>query len=123
MPVLPEKSSVCCRTQSGFSPPLLNYKAVFLRPFSISILQHMPHFHLLGLQVEGVVGIGFDLDRHALSDLQTEFLELIDLVRVVGQDPHGLDAQFAQDLCADKILALIARKAQSQIGFQSPLPS
>ena len=78
----------------------------------------MSHSCLFGLEVESIIGIGFNLNRNTLGDLQAEFLELVDLVRIIGQDAHSLDTELAQNLRTDEVLAFIAGKAQCQIGIK-----
>ena len=54
----------------------------------------------------------------------TELLQLVDLVRIVGEETHGLYAEFPEDLGADVVLALVALEAQGQVrlhGVHAPL--
>ena len=78
----------------------------------------MAHAHLFGFEVEGVVGGGLHLDGDALGDLDAELLELVDLVGVVGEQTHGLDAELPQDLGPDEVFAFVSGKAQGQVGLE-----
>ena len=73
---------------------------------------------LLGLQIEAVFLGGLHLDGYPLHDGQAEIGELVHLVRVVGEQAHGLHTQIAEDLGADVVLPEISGKAQGQVGLQ-----
>ena len=55
-------------------------------------VENTKHLFLLGLEVVAVEFVGMHLDGHAFLDLEAELLELLDLVGVVRQKAHGLDA-------------------------------
>ena len=76
----------------------------------------MAHPLLLGPQIEQSLCSSGQLNGHPLRDLEAEVGELIDLVRVVGQKPHGLYSQVPEDLSAGPVLPQVRRKAQLHIG-------
>src|ERR1700694_4198053 len=86
-----------------------------LAPFSPTALEKMSKLVFLGLQVALVVRIGFDADRDALDDLQTESFESVNLLGVVRQQPDLSNAEVVDDLAADAVVAFVCRVAQSLI--------
>ena len=66
----------------------------------------MAHTGLLCAQIEQVLRRGGDLNGNPLRDLQTEAGELIDLVRVVGEQAEGFGPQVPENLVCGKILLL-----------------
>ena len=80
--------------RAGCMPPVY-------RPFSNgrSILAHfnfckdVSHLVLLRLQIEAVVLLRIDLDRHALMDLKSEAGKSVDLLRIVREKSQGLHAE------------------------------
>ena len=83
-----------------------------------SILEKVTHAVGFGLQIEEVVGSGIHLDGHTLSNDDAEFFELIDLVGIVRQETHALDAQVTQNLRAGKVLSFVALKAERKVCFE-----
>ena len=75
----------------------------------------MTHALLLGLEIEAVVVVGWHLDRHALEDLQAKGFELINLVGIVREQAHALDAEGAQDLRTDIIFACVGGKTEGDV--------
>ena len=75
----------------------------------------MTHALLLGLEIEAVVVVGWHLDRHALEDLQAKGFELINLVGIVCEQAHALDAEGAQDLRTDIIFACVSGKTEGDV--------
>src|SRR5205085_3672139 len=63
-----------------------------------------------------VLGVGHGLAAHPLDDLQTEALETTVLGGVVGEEPHGCDAQVDEDVGADAVLPAVDREAQLEVG-------
>ena len=82
----------------------------------------MVHTLLLGLQVAQVVLIGGDDDRHDLVDLQPVALQPCALERVVGHQPHVLDAHFADDARPDAVVAFVDAEAQPDVGVDRVEP-
>src|SRR5262245_1481242 len=80
-----------------------------------SILQTMPQPRLLGLEVLAVVLARLDLDGDLFHDMQAVSLNAINLLGVVGHDADILQAQIAEDLAADAVVAFVGGKSQSQI--------
>ena len=85
------------------------------------IIQNVAHAVLLGLQIEQVVLGGLHLDGDPLHDLQSVVGKLIDLVRVVGQQPQGPGPQIVEDLGPDEVFPQVSGEAQGQIGLQGCL--
>src|SRR6266851_10097938 len=86
-----------------------------LAPFSPTALQKVSELVFLGLQVALVVGIGFDADRDALDDLQTESFESVDLLGVVRQQPDLPHAEVVDDLAADAVVPFVWRVAEGLV--------
>ena len=78
----------------------------------------MPHFFLFGLQIEEVMGISRNLDRHPVNDVHTVVCKLVDLVWIIRQEPKRFCTKILQNLCADEVFAQICREAECQIRFQ-----
>ena len=72
----------------------------------------MPHFFLFGLQIEEVMGISRNLDRHPVNDVHTVVCKLVDLVRIIRQKPKRFGTKILQNLCADEVFAQICREAE-----------
>ena len=58
----------------------------------------VPHAVALGLEVLVVVGADPDEQRHLLDDVESEAAQLRDLVGVVGEEAHGVEAERLQCL-------------------------
>ena len=63
-----------------------------------------------------------DLERHLLGDLEAVALEADDLARVVRQEPDRVQAQVAQDLRADAVVAQVRREAERLVGLDGVAP-
>src|SRR4051794_39908453 len=79
----------------------------------------MAHARLLSAQVGYVLGVGHGLKWHALDDLEPEPFEAAVLRGVVGQKPHGGDAEIDEDLGADAVLAAVDGEAELEVGVDS----
>src|ERR1700694_2211637 len=90
-----------------------------LAPFSPTALEKMSKLVFLGLQVALVVRIGFDADRDALDDLQTESFESVNLLGVVCQQPDLSNAEVVDDLAADAIVPFVCRVTQRLVRLDS----
>src|SRR5258708_25469926 len=86
-----------------------------LAPFSPTALQKVSELVFLGLQVALVVGIGFDADRDALDDLQTESFESVDLLGVVRQKPYLSHAAIVDDLSDESHVQFVWRVAEGLV--------
>lgn len=86
-------------------------------------MQQMTHFVLFGLQIEKVLFGGGHLDRHPLRNFHSEVREIINLLRVVGQQPQCFCTKLTQNLRADVIFPLIPAEAQREIGLQRVHPT
>src|SRR5207302_3024405 len=75
--------------------------------------EEMSHLVPLHLQVVGVVLRVAYLDGHPLHHLQVvELLEPVDLLRVVGHEPHLPHTAIPEDLRADPVVAQIGLEAE-----------
>lgn len=72
----------------------------------------MSHSNLLGSEVECVVLLRCNLNRHALADFYTEAVQTVNLLRIIGQQAQLLRAEVLQDLSADPVFAQVGRKAE-----------
>src|SRR5512143_2740519 len=88
---------------------------------ALHFFQHMPHLVLLDLEVVDVLGMGMHLDRYARRHGQTVAFQADDLFRVVRQELDLADAEIAQDLGADAIVAEIGLIAEGEIRLDSVL--
>ena len=82
----------------------------------------MSHPLLLGAQVKQILRRGGHLDGHPLHDLQPEVRELVDLVRIVGEKPHGLHPQVPEDLGSGPVLPQVRGEAQLDVGVHRVQP-
>src|SRR4051812_47205760 len=83
---------------------------------SFETFQEMAHARLLGAQVGDVLGVRDRLERDPLDDFEAEALEATVLGRVVGEEPHGGDAQVDEDLSADAVLPAVDGQAELEVG-------
>ena len=77
----------------------------------------MSHLNLLGSEVERVVLLRCNLNRHALGDLYAEAVQTVNLLRIIGQQAQLLRAEVLQDLSADPVFAQVGRKAELYVCF------
>ena len=61
--------------------------------------------------------IRFAADGHLLDHLNTIAFETHDLLRVIGEETKLTHAKIVQDLCADPLVAQVARETQFGIGL------
>ena len=83
----------------------------------------MAELLLLGPEVSDVAAPRRHLERHALDDVDAVALQPGDLARVVGQEPDALDAEIAQDLRADPVVARILLEPELQVGLDGVPPA
>ena len=81
------------------------------------VVQRVAHLVALGAQVGLVVGVGGRLDRHLLGDREPVALEADDLFRVVGEDADAGQAEVAEDLGADPVVAQVGGQAELEVGL------
>ena len=81
------------------------------------VVQRVAHLVALGAQVGLVVGVGGGLDRHLLGDREPVALEADDLFRVVGEDADAGQAEVAEDLGADPVVAQVGGQAELEVGL------
>ena len=81
----------------------------------------MPEFFLLGAQVSDIAVVRRDFERHA-RDVDPVAAEALDLVRIVGQQPHLADTEVAQNLRADPVIAQVLLESQLQIRLDGVQP-
>jgi len=74
--------------------------------------QSVTHFDFLGIQIFGVVGIGLDLQRHVVYNLQTIPDQTRALLGVVANQSHLLHTQIAQNLRPYTIVPLVHVETQ-----------
>lgn len=82
-------------------------------------IQQMPGFFRLGTQVKLVIRVGWNDQRDASVDGHTVPGQVLDLPRVVGDQPDGSYFQRKQHVRSHGIVAFIVAKAQGKIGFHS----
>ena len=63
------------------------------------------------------MGVGGRLDRHLLGDREAVALEADDLFRVVGEDADAGQAEVAEDLGADPVVAQVGGQAELEVGL------
>ena len=86
------------------------------------VVQRVAHLVALGAQVGLVVGVGDRFDRHLLGDREAVALEPDDLFRVFGEDADAGQAEVAEDLGADPVVAQVGGQAQLEVGFDGVGP-
>ena len=72
----------------------------------------MTHLNFFGSEIERVVLLRCDLDRHALGDLYAEAVQTVNLLRIIGQQAQLLCAEVLQNLSADPVFTQVGRKAE-----------
>src|SRR5262249_42876367 len=77
--------------------------------------EQMAELRLLGAQVADVPGPRLGLERCPRHDVDAVALEAADLLRVVGEEPDPADAEVAQDLCPDAVVAQILAEAELEV--------
>src|ERR1700733_315541 len=82
----------------------------------VEALQQMPHPLALGAEVGDVLGVGGQLQRDPLGDVEAEALESAVLDRVVGHEPHGGHAEVDQHLGPDAVLPAVDGEPLLQVG-------
>src|SRR5262249_7619088 len=85
--------------------------------------QEVSELRLLGPEVVDVAGVGLDLERGARHDGDAIGLEPGDLLRIVGQQADALDAEVAQDLGADAVVAEIFLEAELEVRLHRVAPA
>src|SRR5690606_19362264 len=74
------------------------------------------------LEVAGVVGAGRYLDGHALDDLQPVAAQPDALLRVVRHETELGDAEVAEDLAADAVVAVVHLEPEGLVGLDGVHP-
>ena len=77
----------------------------------------MPQFSPLGLEIGGIVQAGIHDERHALFHLYSIATKTGDLARIVCDEAQPVNAQIAEDLSANSVIAQIGGEAESLVGF------
>src|SRR5882724_4133556 len=77
----------------------------------------MPQLVSLRLEVALVVRVGGDAYRNPLDYLETETLEAVDLLGVVGEQADLADAEVIEDLAPDAVIPLVRGMSQRLIGL------
>ena len=72
----------------------------------------MSHLNLLGSEVERVILLRCNLNRHALGDLYAKAVQTVNLLRIIGQQAQLLRAEVLQNLSADPVFTQVGRKAE-----------
>ena len=85
-------------------------------------VKKVPELVLLGSQIGARVVTGSRVDWDTLDGLHPVSLEPVHLAGVVGEKPHGADAQVEQDLGGDVVVALIGRETKPCIRFNGVEP-
>src|SRR5208283_6103070 len=81
----------------------------------------MAEFFFLRFQVSDISRVRRDLDRHA-RNVYSITAQTFYLVRIVGQQLHFADAEVAQYLRADPVVAQVLVEAEMQVGFDGVHP-
>src|SRR5580704_12274114 len=76
----------------------------------------MAEFFFFGFQVPDVSRVRRDFDRHA-RNIYSVTAQALNLVRIVGQQLHLANAEIAQNLRPDSVIAQVLVKAEMQIRF------
>src|ERR1700691_4451239 len=87
----------------------------------LQLRKQMAEFFFLGFQVTDISRVRRDLDRHA-RNVHPVTAKAFYLVRIVGQQLHLADAEVAQNLRADTVIAQILVEAEMQVRFDSVHP-
>src|SRR5208282_267462 len=87
----------------------------------LQLREQMTEFFFFGFQVPDVSGMRRDLDRHA-RNVYPVTAQAFYLVRIVGQQLDLADAEIAQDLRADSIVAQVLVEAEMQVRFDGVHP-
>src|SRR6266403_2991565 len=85
--------------------------------------QEMSEFRLLGAEILDVAGVGRDLERRARHHLDAVALEPSDLLRIVGEEAHVADAEIAEDLRTDAVVAQVLPEPELEVGLHGVEPS
>src|ERR1039457_6490392 len=80
--------------------------------------EQVAEFFFFGFQVPDVSGMRRDLDRHA-RNVYPVTAQAFYLVRIVGQQLDLADAEIAQNLRADSIIAQVLVEAKMQVDRKS----
>src|SRR5688500_280688 len=75
----------------------------------------MSHPRLLRLKIPAVVLAGLDLDRDFLDDVQAVTFDAANLLGVVRHDADVAQAEGAEDLAADAVVALVGGQTEAQV--------
>src|ERR1700683_2207354 len=84
--------------------------------YQFYVREEMPAFFLLGAQIPDIAGMRLDVERHP-RDRNAIAPEALNLVRIVGEQAHLADAEVADDLRADAVVAQVLLETQLQIGL------
>ncbi len=81
------------------------------------LTDQVAHLVLLGLEVELVGGLGGDDGREALDHLNAGQFQSFDLLRVVGHQANGGNAEHLEDLGGQLEVAAVGGVAEFKVGF------
>src|SRR5271156_2162947 len=87
----------------------------------LQLREQMAEFFFLGFQVTDISGVRRHLDRHA-RNVHPVTAQALYLVRIIGQQLHLADAEVAQNLRADPVIAQVLVEAQMQVRFDGVHP-
>jgi len=82
----------------------------------------MPQLLFLGPQVPSRDFGGVDLERHHLDDRQSVLRDAGELARVVAQEADGADAEVAQNLDADSVVAQVRLEPEADVRLDRVVP-
>ena len=68
----------------------------------------MPHSLSFCLQIKNIMHIRLHLDRHTLYNVDSKALQLIDLIRIIGQQAKLLCSQIPKNLRPNVVLTQIS---------------
>ena len=82
----------------------------------VAVVDDVAHAVALGLEVLVVVRSDADEQRHLLDESRPKLAQLGDLVGVVGQQAHPLDAEVGEDAGCRRVVAGVGGQAEREVG-------
>src|SRR5439155_22085993 len=76
-------------------------------------LKQMPELRSFCFEILFVMRIGFGPDRHLFDHFETVALEANNFLRVICKEPELPDTEVKKDLCAESVIAQVARIPES----------
>ena len=86
-------------------------------------VDEVPRLVPLGLEVEAVVLVRRDHVRDAAGHADAVALQLLDLLRVVGEQADRADRQAVQHVRGDRVVALVVAEPEREVGLDGVEPA